>query len=90
MVSEDEEEGKKKRGKGKGKGKVQEKREEAWKKPKKMKVKIEHKAYEGVIAEVGEPPAVGAGEIIDATGATVSSRHYILRLPANWKIFITL
>ena len=88
MVSEDEEEGKKKRGKGKGKGKVQEKREEAWKKPKKMKVKIEHKAYEGVIAEVGEPSAAGVGKIIDATGATVSSRHYILRLPANSKIFV--
>lgn len=85
VVSEDEEEGKKRRGKGKGKGKVQEKREEVWKKPKKTKVKTEHKTYEEIIAEVGEPPAAGVGKIIDATGATVSSRHCILRLLANLK-----
>lgn len=73
VVSEDEEEGKEKRGKGaKGKGKDRTKREDVWKKPKKTKVKIEHKTYEEVIAEAGgEPTAASVGKIIDATGATV-------------------
>ena len=73
VVSDDEdEEPKKKVAKGKGKA---DKRSDAWKKPKKIKTKVEHKTYEQIVAEVGEDAAgpSGLGVIIDATGATVSS-----------------
>ncbi|KAG7094056.1 hypothetical protein E1B28_007675 [Marasmius oreades] len=49
---------------------AKEKRSDIWKKPKKVKTKIEHKTYEQIIAEAGvEPPSTGIGQIIDATGA---------------------
>ncbi|KAI9510519.1 TFP11-domain-containing protein [Russula earlei] len=70
VVSDDEdEERKKKTTKGKEKA---DKRSDAWKRPKKIKTKIEHKTYEQIVAEVGEDPAgpSGIGIIIDATGAT--------------------
>ena len=72
VVSDDEDEGQKKKG-AKGKEK-EDKRSDAWKKPKKIKTKIEHKTYEQIVAEVGEDAAgpSGLGVIIDATGATVS------------------
>lgn len=72
LVSDDEDEGRKKKAtKGKEKG---DKRSDVWKKPKKVKTKIEHKTYEQIVAEVGEDAAgpSGLGVIIDATGATVS------------------
>jgi tuftelin-interacting protein 11 len=72
LVSDDEEEGRKKKA---SKGKEKEnKRSDVWKKPKKIKTKIEHKTYEQIVAEVGEDTAgpSGLGVIIDATGATVS------------------
>jgi tuftelin-interacting protein 11 len=72
VVSDDEdEERKKKVTKGKEKA---DKRSDAWKKPKKIRTKIEHKTYEQIVAEVGEDAAgpSGLGVIIDATGATVS------------------
>ncbi|KAF8892139.1 GC-rich sequence DNA-binding factor-like protein-domain-containing protein [Infundibulicybe gibba] len=47
----------------------QEKRADIWKRPKKIKTKIEHKTYEEIIAEAGEEPSSGVGQIIDATGA---------------------
>ncbi|KAH9479550.1 G-patch domain-containing protein [Psilocybe cubensis] len=48
----------------------QEKRSDAWKRPKKVKTKIEHKTYEQILAEAGEiAPSSGIGQIIDATGA---------------------
>jgi len=76
VVSDDEDEGRKKKA---AKGKEKEnKRSDVWKKPKKIKTKIEHKTYEQIVAEVGEDAAgpSGLGVIIDATGATVSdSRH---------------
>ncbi|EJD07266.1 TFP11-domain-containing protein [Fomitiporia mediterranea MF3/22] len=68
-VSEDEEEISKKHRK-KGKAKDQVPREDAWRKPRKSKIKVEHKTYEEIIAEAGgEPPPTGIGKIIDATGA---------------------
>ena len=73
VVSDDEdEERKKKVTKGKEKA---DKRSDAWKKPKKIRTKVEHKTYEQIVAEVGEDVAgpSGLGVIIDATGATVSS-----------------
>lgn len=72
LVNDDEDEGQKKKA---TKGKEKEnKRSDLWKKPKKIKAKIEHKTYEQIIAEVGEDTAgpSGLGVIIDATGATVS------------------
>ncbi|KAF8906195.1 GC-rich sequence DNA-binding factor-like protein-domain-containing protein [Gymnopilus junonius] len=48
----------------------QEKRADAWKRPKKVKTKVEHKTYEQILAEAGEEaPLSGIGQIIDATGA---------------------
>jgi tuftelin-interacting protein 11 len=48
-------------------------RSDAWKKPKKVKAKVEYKTYEQIVAEAGQVPALpGIGKIIDATGATVS------------------
>lgn len=49
---------------------VKEQRSDAWKKPKKVKTKLEHKTYEEIIAAAGpEAPTSGLGQIIDATGA---------------------
>ncbi|KAL0571701.1 hypothetical protein V5O48_010262 [Marasmius crinis-equi] len=49
---------------------AKEKRAEMWKKPKKVKTKVEHKTYEQIVAEAGgEAPSTGIGQIIDATGA---------------------
>ena len=48
-----------------------EKRSDVWKRPKKTKVKIEHKTYEQIIAEAEEVATPGIGQIIDATGAVV-------------------
>lgn len=68
VVSDDEEEvlpGQKK------KGDAKEKRSDAWKKPKKVKMRVEHKTYEQIVAEAGqEPSSSGIGQIIDATGRT--------------------
>ncbi|KAF8967737.1 GC-rich sequence DNA-binding factor-like protein-domain-containing protein [Flammula alnicola] len=68
VVSDDEDEKVKKyRKKAK---EQQDKRSDAWKRPKKVKTKTEHKTYEQILAEAGEAaPAPGIGQIIDATGA---------------------
>lgn len=72
VVSDDEEDEKTKRMRRKMK-EAEQKRSDVWKKPKKVKTKIEHKTYEQIIAEAGqEPAATGLGQIIDATGAVVS------------------
>ena len=79
VVSDDEDEERKMKA-AKAKEKA-EKRSDAWKKPKKVKTKIEHKTYEQIVAEVGED-VPGLGVIIDATGATV---RIILNVD-NWQI----
>jgi tuftelin-interacting protein 11 len=73
VVSEDEEEGGKKKA---PKGRENRNTSDAWKKPKKVKTKIQHKTYDQIVAEVGEDTGgpSGLGVIIDATGATVC--HY--------------
>jgi tuftelin-interacting protein 11 len=70
-VSDDDDDARPKKG---GKKAAKEpKRSDAWKKPKKVKTKVEHKTYEQIIAEAGQDAApAGIGMIIDATGATVS------------------
>lgn len=76
VVSEDEDEKPRKgRKAGGGKDGKEAKRSDVWKKPKKIKTKIEHKTYEQIVAEAGPDPsalaaASGIGMIIDATGAT--------------------
>ncbi|RDB23676.1 hypothetical protein Hypma_009153 [Hypsizygus marmoreus] len=48
----------------------EQKRSDVWKRPKKVKTKLEHKTYEQIVAEAGqETSAAGIGQIIDATGA---------------------
>ncbi|KAG5647479.1 hypothetical protein DXG03_009414 [Asterophora parasitica] len=48
----------------------EQKRSDVWKRPKKVKTKLEHKTYEQIIAEAGQDAATaGVGQIIDATGA---------------------
>lgn len=76
VVSDEEEEVRPKKGrKAKGQQEPAE-RSDAWKKPKKVKKKIEHKTYEQIVAEAGqEAPSAGIGPIIDATGATVRTLH---------------
>ncbi|KAG8717170.1 hypothetical protein FRC08_008049 [Ceratobasidium sp. 394] len=41
----------------------------AWKRPKKSKVRVEHKTYEEIVQDAGMDAAAGIGQIIDATGA---------------------
>lgn len=69
VVSDDEAEIQPK--KGRKPRDVQKERSDAWKKPKKIKKKIEHKTYEQIVAEAGQDTVSGIGQIIDATGATV-------------------
>ncbi|RXW22157.1 hypothetical protein EST38_g3707 [Candolleomyces aberdarensis] len=69
VVSDEEEDPLTKKMKKKAK-EAEKKRTDVWKKPKKVKTKVEHKTYEQILAEAGEPPAAtGLGQIIDATGA---------------------
>lgn len=73
VVSSDEEEQRKKR---KGKSRVVEgdntKGEAAsWKKQRKVKVKVEHKTYEQLIAEAGEGAPADNGLVLDARGGEV-------------------
>jgi len=80
VASDDEDEARPKKG---GKKAAKEpKRSDAWKKPKKVKTKVEHKTYEQIVAEAGQDAApVGIGMIIDATGATVTicfHPHFVL------------
>jgi tuftelin-interacting protein 11 len=86
VVSDDEEDPRQKKGR-KPKARDQQERSDAWKKPKKTKKKVEHKTYEQIIAEAGqEAPAAGMGQIIDATGATVSDT--LISLNSNLIIII--
>lgn len=61
-------------GKGKGKGGTKKEPSDAWKRPKKVRTKIEHMTYEEILAETRDsmPPATSIGPIIDATGPTAS------------------
>ena len=83
IVSDEEEDTPRK---GKGKAGARKEPAEAWKRPRKVKTKIEHKTYEEILAETGDsiPPAAGIGPIIDATGATVSiSSHFSVDYSPN-------
>ena len=72
IVSDDEEESKAAARKARKAAKAQEARTDVWKKPKRVKTRVEHKTYEEILAETGpEMTQPGVGPIIDATGATV-------------------
>lgn len=45
--------------------------EQSWRKQKKVKVKVEHKTYEQLLAEAGDAPS-GVGLVLDARGGEVS------------------
>lgn len=74
VASDDEDDAKVVKGKGPKQSKKGDQRSDVWKRPKKVKTKIEHKTYEQIVAEAGEEPVQSSlGQIIDATGATVSA-----------------
>ncbi|KAJ4477684.1 hypothetical protein C8J55DRAFT_489694 [Lentinula edodes] len=63
--------------KSKKEGEVKDsKQAEAWRKPREVTTKIQHKTYEEILAEAGIETSTSAriGQIIDATGAVVTSR----------------
>lgn len=76
--SEDEEEERRKargrsgKGKGKAPGQKQEQGEPSWKKSRKVKVKVEHKTYEQIVAEASDQAASGVGLVLDARSGEVS------------------
>jgi hypothetical protein len=50
----------------------EEEQKPAWKRPKKSKIRVEHKTYEEIVQDAGMgTAAAGVGQIIDATGAVV-------------------
>ena len=63
----DEEEDEKTKKMGRKVREAEQKRSDIWKKPKKVKTKVEHKTYEQIVAEAGQESVVpGIGHIIDA------------------------
>ena len=62
------------RGQGRGHGPKAEGEDiaQSWKKQRKVKVKVEHKTYEQLLAEAGDAAPAGNGLIIDARGGEVS------------------
>jgi len=88
--SDDEEEGEKARRRGKGKkggqpGQAkQEPREDSWKKQKKVKVRVEHKTYEQLVAEAADS-APGVGLVLDARGGDLKEVHSMSNLSlSSW------
>ncbi|QRV88943.1 Tuftelin-interacting protein 11 [Ceratobasidium sp. AG-Ba] len=74
VVSSDSDEpsGKKKKKKSKlppGVTLDEEEQKPAWKRPKKSKIRVEHKTYEEIVQDAGIDATAGVGQIIDATGA---------------------
>lgn len=46
--------------------------DDGWRKHRKIKVKVEHKTYEQILAEAVDQPAAGIGLVLDARGGEVS------------------
>lgn len=61
----------KRRENGRKENQKEERREDAWKRPKKVKIRIEHETLEQIVAEAGESGPTGIGIIIDVPGAIV-------------------
>ncbi|KAL7421203.1 hypothetical protein Q5752_004088 [Cryptotrichosporon argae] len=70
LVDEPEDDGRKGRGKGKGrKGReAQPAQDDSWKRQRKVKVRVEHKTYDQLVAEAGDSTQAGVGLVIDARG----------------------
>jgi tuftelin-interacting protein 11 len=97
--SDDEEEEEMARRRGKGKGKKggqgagqqqagqgrQEPKEDSWKKQRKVKVRIEHKTYEQLVAEAADGAASGVGLVLDARGGDLKEVHSMSNLSlSSW------
>ena len=87
---EEEEERAKRRGKGKKAGpgpsgqQRQEPKEDSWKKQKKVKVRVEHKTYEQLVAEAADG-APGVGLVLDARGGDLKEVHSMSNLSlSSW------
>jgi tuftelin-interacting protein 11 len=89
---EEEEERARRRGKGKkggpsgsGSGQArQEPKEDSWKKQKKVKVRVEHKTYEQLVAEAADG-APGVGLVLDARGGDLKEVHSMSNLSlSSW------
>jgi len=88
-VSDDEDE-KTKRMKKKVK-EAEKKRSDVWKRPKKVKTKVEHKTYEQILEEASEgAPAAGVGQIIDARGPVVCLSCTYFKMSNSWHPSIQL
>ncbi|KAK2463587.1 hypothetical protein APHAL10511_004338 [Amanita phalloides] len=62
----------------------EQKKADVWKRPKKIKTKVEHKSYEQILAEAGdELPTARLEQIIDATGAIPREVSSIADLSIN-------
>jgi tuftelin-interacting protein 11 len=92
IVSDNEDASSHKRG-GKSKG-TQKAQSDAWKKPRKAKVKVEHQTYEQIVQGVAshEAQATGIGKIYDATGGEVcfeihlTIAQYLTTISDAWNI----
>ncbi|CAK5267229.1 unnamed protein product [Mycena citricolor] len=66
---------------------AKEKRSDVWKRPQRVKTKVEHKTYEQIIAAAGEDVGASSlGQIIDATGAELREVSSItdISLKSTW------
>ena len=80
IFSDDEDEEPKRRGrKGPqaGPSRASPEPDQSWKKQRKVKVKVEHKTYEQLVAEVGATASAGIGLVLDARGGEVSAAHLV-------------
>jgi len=74
LVSDDEDEQPTRRGRRGPQAKPSRARQEpeqSWKKQRKVKVKVEHKTYEQLLAEAGDTSVTGIGLVLDARGGDV-------------------
>lgn len=91
---EDEENQRNRRNKGKKggakggsqqKGGSQEPKEDGWKKQRKIKVKVEHKTYEQLVAEAADGTAAGVGLVLDARGGELKEVQSLSNLSlSSW------
>lgn len=71
IVSDSEEEQPVKKGGNRKPAKDRKEPDQSWRKQKKVKVKVEHKTYEQLVAEAGDTSGSGVGLVIDARGGEV-------------------
>jgi tuftelin-interacting protein 11 len=82
VISDDEDDKPKRRGAKKGQAgpsRQQPDQDQSWKKQKKVKVRVEHKTYEQLLAEAGDNAPSGVGLVLDARGGDVSALIPLVR-----------